>query len=128
MFSITEIHVELMNQIRQSKFRGVASIVINNALLVRDLKIIEGSEGAFVAMPSRKLQDNCPHCQGKNHLRARFCNDCGESLDEYRCYGKVNNPSLHADVVHPINIGARRTLNTLVLQEYCKQLQCPVPG
>ena len=29
---------------------------------MRDIKIIEGGKGLFVAMPSRKLCDRCPSC------------------------------------------------------------------
>ena len=45
---------------------------------------IDGNKGLFVAMPSRKLHDRCPACAGKNHIRARFCNDCGHRLKEGR--------------------------------------------
>jgi stage V sporulation protein G len=35
-------------------------------------------------MPSRKLCDHCPACHEKNHLKARFCNNCGRRLNEER--------------------------------------------
>jgi len=49
------------------------SVTFDDAFVVRDLKIIEGTKGSFVAMPSRKLSDRCNQCGCKNHLRARFC-------------------------------------------------------
>src|SRR5262249_27963427 len=85
--------------------------------VVRDLKIIEGTKGSFVAMPSRKLTDRCGHCGCKNHLRARFCNQCGAKLDEDRATrdaeGRVK---LHADIAHPINSACREVIQAAVLK------------
>ncbi len=41
---------------RDSKqIRGFASIVIDDSLIVKNIKIIEGRDGLFIAMPSYKL-------------------------------------------------------------------------
>src|SRR5215813_8935543 len=66
------------------RLQAFCSVTFDDAFVVRDLKIIEGTKGSFVAMPSRKLTDRCPQCSCKNHLRARFCNQCGAKLDEDR--------------------------------------------
>lgn len=39
------------------KLKAFASIVLDNAFIVKDLKIIEGTTGRFVAMPSRRGKD-----------------------------------------------------------------------
>ncbi len=39
------------------KLKAFASIVFNNAFVVKDLKVIEGNKGLFVAMPSRRGKD-----------------------------------------------------------------------
>ena len=39
------------------KIKASASITIENAVTIHDLKVIEGSKGLFVAMPSRKGAD-----------------------------------------------------------------------
>src|SRR5262245_61100465 len=80
---ITEIRIKLLLSTRD-KLRGFASITIDDCLVVRDVKIIEGARGLFVAMPSRKLCDRCPACAAKNHIRARYCNDCGARLTDDR--------------------------------------------
>ena len=72
------------NRGKKNRLQAFCSITIDNDFVVRDLKIIEGYKGAFVAMPSRKLADKCTKCGCKNHLRARFCNDCGTKLDDKR--------------------------------------------
>lgn len=37
-----------------SKLKAVASITFDDCFAVHDIKVIEGSEGYFIAMPSRK--------------------------------------------------------------------------
>lgn len=39
------------------KLKAFASIIINGVFIVKDLKIIEGNNGRFVAMPSRRGKD-----------------------------------------------------------------------
>ena len=51
---ITEIRITLRED---DKLRAFASITLENALVIRGLKIIEGSSGMFVAMPSRQRKD-----------------------------------------------------------------------
>ena len=81
--NITEIRVKLTMDPR-NKLKGYCSITLDDAFVVRDLKIIEGAKGPFVAMPSRKLSDRCPTCSAKNCLTAAFCNQCGGALDANR--------------------------------------------
>jgi stage V sporulation protein G len=39
------------------RLRAYATIVFDNVFIVRDLKIIEGQNGYFVSMPSRRRKD-----------------------------------------------------------------------
>jgi stage V sporulation protein G len=95
------------------------SVTFDDAFVVRDLKIIEGSKGSFVAMPSRKLTDRCGQCGYKNHLRARHCNQCGHKLDEDRATRDADGRAkLHADIAHPINSACREVIQTAVLRAY----------
>ena len=34
--------------------KGIASVVVDNAIAIHDIRIIEGDNGLFIAMPSRK--------------------------------------------------------------------------
>src|SRR6516225_7800163 len=98
------------------------SVTFDDAFVVRDLKIIEGTKGSFVAMPSRKLTDRCPQCGSKNHLRARFCNQCGGRLDENRATRDADGRAkLHADIAHPINSGCREVVQSAVLKAYAEE-------
>ena len=76
---ITEVRIKLMedNSGSNERLQAFCSITFDDMFVIRDLKIIEGAKGFFVAMPSRKLTDRCPNCGTKNHLRSRFCNQCG---------------------------------------------------
>ena len=40
-----------------SKLRAVATITIDDCFVVHDIKVIEGADGPFIAMPSRKTND-----------------------------------------------------------------------
>ena len=63
---ITEVKVKLMEE-KRDRLQAFCTITLDNDFVIRDIKIIEGAKGAFVAMPSRKLTDKCPKCCGKNH-------------------------------------------------------------
>ncbi len=41
-----------------AKMRAVVSVTFDNCFVVHDIKIIEGEEKLFIAMPSRKTPDN----------------------------------------------------------------------
>ena len=112
---ITEVKVKLVES-QSDRLQAFCSITIDNSFVVRDLKIIEGAKGVFVAMPSRKIMERCPHCGGKNHLRAKYCNDCGKSLNSQKA--KPDKEKLHADIAHPINSECREIIQSKVLQAF----------
>lgn len=53
---ITDVRVRIVKK-DDSKLKAVASITIDDSFVVHDIKIIEGAEGYFVAMPSRKTSE-----------------------------------------------------------------------
>jgi stage V sporulation protein G len=117
---ITEVRIKLMEDHNENeRLQAFCSVTFDNAFVVRDLKIIEGTKGSFVAMPSRKLTDRCLQCGCKNHLRARFCNQCGSKLDEDRATRDADGRAkLHADIAHPINSACREVVQTAVIKAY----------
>jgi len=115
---ITEVRIKLCEE-NNERLLAFCSVTFDNAFVVRDLKIIEGTKGVFVAMPSRKLTDRCGKCGCKNHLRARFCNSCGYRLDENRATRDMDGRAkLHADIAHPIHSGARELIQGAVVKAY----------
>src|SRR5262245_48525136 len=117
---ITEVRIKLMEDNSENeRLQAFCSVTFDDAFVVRDLKIIEGTKGSFVAMPSRKLTDRCSHCGCKNHLRARFCNQCGSKLDEDRATRDADGRvKLHADIAHPINSACREIIQSAVLKAF----------
>jgi stage V sporulation protein G len=115
---ITEVRVKLMEN-SDDRLQAFCSITFDNAFVVRDLKIIEGTNGPFVAMPSRKLTAHCSTCGAKNHLRAGYCNHCGAKQKDDRairdCDGRAK---LYADIAHPINSACREMIQLRVIAEY----------
>ena len=107
----------------KNRLQAFCSITIDNDFVVRDLKIIEGQNGAFVAMPSRKLADRCPKCRGKNHLRAQYCNDCGARLAEKRFMVPGAKVRLYADTAHPVNTKCRELIQQKVLTAFKEELE-----
>ncbi len=53
---ISDIKVRLINN-ADRRLIGVASIIIDDCFAIHDIKIIQGQEGEFIAMPSRKTPD-----------------------------------------------------------------------
>ncbi len=51
---ITEVKVFLVNE---DRLKAYITITLDDCFVVRDLKVIRGNEGLFVAMPSKKRKD-----------------------------------------------------------------------
>ena len=120
---ITEVRVKLI-QNRDDRLKAFCSVTLDDEFVVRDIKIIAGADGYFVAMPSRKMCDHCNQCGEKNHLRARYCNGCGNKLSEKRINKDVKNRMrLHADIAHPINAGCRQRLQGRVIGAFESELE-----
>jgi stage V sporulation protein G len=119
---VTNVSVKLSPQ-SPDRLKAFCTMTLDGEFVVRDLKIIEGTNGLFVAMPSRKLTDHCPKCHSKNHLRAKYCNDCGAHLPEKRISDEEIQGKLHADIAHPINSECRGRVQEAILQAYREELR-----
>jgi stage V sporulation protein G len=120
---ITEVRIKLM-PVTSDKLRAFCSITIDNDFVIRDLKVIEGAKGPFVAMPSRKLCERCSRCGGKNHYRAGYCNDCGGRLHpEKYDSDPTGRLKLHADIAHPINSKCRSVVQNRILEGYAAEME-----
>ncbi len=120
---ISEIRVKLVSN-KDDRLKAFCSITIDNEFVVRDIKVIEGGGGHFVAMPSRKMTDHCQKCGGKNHLRAKYCNNCGVKLKENRARKDIKGRmKLHADIAHPINPDCRLRIQEKVIEAFKKEME-----
>ncbi len=119
---ITAVRIRLVNS-KDNKLKAFACVSIDNTFVIRDIKVISRPQGLFVAMPSRKLTFCCPRCNTKNHLRAKYCNNCGARLSAPRAAlngrGRVK---LYADVAHPITQECRERFHHSVITAYEDEL------
>jgi len=120
---ISEVRVKLVSN-KDDRLKAFCSITMDNEFVVRDIKVIQGGGGVFVAMPSRKKSDHCEKCGGKNHLRAKFCNNCGAALPDNRARKNVKGRmKLHVDIAHPINAECRQRIQERVIAAYKEEVE-----
>lgn len=120
---ISEIRIKLMDEPGE-RLKAFCSITFDDCFVVRDLKIIEGGSGPFVAMPSRKLTAHCGKCAMKNHLRANFCNQCGARMQPARMFKDADGRAkLYADIAHPINSSCREMIQREVVAEFFEEIE-----
>jgi stage V sporulation protein G len=126
---ITEVRIKLTSD-TDDRLQAFCSITLDGCFVIRDLKIIEGSNGYFVAMPSRKMTFHCYKCRYKNHLRAAFCNQCGVKLcDEKPGRDGEGRLKLYADIAHPVNSACRDMIQTRVISTFKQELErSKLPG
>lgn len=119
---ITEVRIFLKDS-PDKKLKAYATVTLDNAFVVRNIKVIEGGSGLFIAMPSRKLKSACPKCGFRNEVKSKYCNQCAAQLPA------VSRPmnsdqeaagaqSEHRDIAHPITQTFRDYLQKKVLEAY----------
>lgn len=122
---LTEVRINLCEG-ETNRLKAYCSLTFDDTFVIRDVKLIDGNEGLFLAMPSRKLADRCRRCGEKNHLRPRFCNHCGSRLNENRHlqgHAGPGRPKLHADIAHPISVECRQDIERQVLAAYRQEVE-----
>lgn len=53
---ISDVRVRLVKK-DENRLKAVASITIDDCFVVHDIKVIDGKDGYFISMPSRKTPD-----------------------------------------------------------------------
>ncbi|MBN1405632.1 MAG: septation protein SpoVG family protein [Candidatus Omnitrophica bacterium] len=121
---ITEVRI-FLKESDDKKLKAFATVTFDNSFVVRNVKIIEGTKGLFVAMPSRKMKESCPKCGFKNAIRSRFCNQCGAAIEPHilppvkiESNDKTTRQSEHRDIAHPITSEFRDYIQKKVVEAY----------
>jgi len=121
---ITEVRVILKDS-QDKKLKAYATVTFDNVFVVRDIKVIEGGSGLFIAMPSRKVKHACPKCAFKNELRSKYCNQCAAPLpvevNSLRAEEIPSSQAEHRDIAHPITQVFREHLQKKVLEVYAQE-------
>jgi stage V sporulation protein G len=125
---ITEIRIHLADRRSPAAERvaAYASILIDGGFAVRDIRLIEGERGLFLAFPSRKLSDHCPECDHKTPYQDAYCGRCGGRLPEGRKAPRLDaagRECRYTDVAHPINQECRRRIEDALLEAYADELE-----
>jgi len=128
---ITEVKIFLKDS-PDKKLKAYATVTFDDAFVVRNIKVIEGTSGLFIAMPSRRIKQPCPKCGFKNESRSKFCNQCGSALPVAvrPAVGSEtgNAQSEHKDIAHPITQSFRECLQKRVLEAFEKEKERPASG
>jgi len=119
---ITEVRVFLKDS-PDKKLKAYVTVTFDNAFVVRNIKVIEGTNGLFIAMPSRKIKQPCPKCGFKNEMRSKYCNQCAGPLPIAPVgTGQEAGAQLeHKDIAHPITQSFREHLQKMVLEGYAQE-------
>ncbi len=121
---ITEVRIILKDS-QDKKLRAYATVTFDNVFVVRDIKVIQGGTGLFIAMPSRKVKHACPKCAFKNELRSKYCNQCATLLPVDDTAGHAeevpSSQAEHRDIAHPITQVFREYLQKKVLEVYAQE-------
>ncbi|MFH1459812.1 MAG: septation protein SpoVG family protein [Candidatus Omnitrophota bacterium] len=128
---VTEVRVFLRNKDSNKKLKAYVTVTFDNCFVVRDVKVIEGSKGLFVAMPSAKMKTTCPQCGHRNVIRSKYCNQCAVGLEQQPVKPVINTDenrqTEHKDIAHPITPECREYIQKKVLEAY-EQEMGKVPG
>lgn len=54
---ITNVNVSKIEK-ENTRLRGIATIILDDEIAIHNIRLIEGNNGLFIAMPSRKLEEN----------------------------------------------------------------------
>lgn len=52
---VTDVRVRKI--LLEGKMKAIVSVTLDDAFVIHDVKVVEGNNGLFVAMPSRKMPD-----------------------------------------------------------------------
>lgn len=115
--NISEVRISLVNG-PDEQLLAFCTVTFDRAFVVRDIRIIHGSNGPFVAMPSRRVTANCSACGSKNHLGSKFCSECGTKLPPMSQLKLSERSRGFIDIAHPINAKSRERIQAAILEAF----------
>ncbi len=116
---ITEVRI-FPTESKDGKLKAFATMTFDDWFVVRNVKVIQGNSGLFVAMPSRKAVEACGKCRFKNVVGSKYCNQCGsEQKPQVFATGAENEKyNSHMDIAHPITQECRVYIQEQILKAY----------
>ena len=121
---ITDVRVRLASR-KRDKVKAFASVTFDSCFVVRNIRLIEGNNGLFLAMPSEEARKSCPQCTSRIPVSSRFCPRCGAHLgDNITTIPKQSS----RDLAHPINQETREYITSKVIDAYNQLIaESPAP-
>jgi len=118
---ITEVRI-FPTESKDGKLKAFATMTFDDWFVVRNVKVIQGNNGLFVAMPSRKAMDACSKCNFKNVVGSKYCNQCGAQIEQKSIPARSENEKQgsHMDIAHPITQDCRVYIQDKILDAYNK--------
>jgi len=120
VFEITDVKIAL-NDGTGSKLRAFATITLDDVFVIRDIKIIDGKKGLFVAMPCMQISEKCPGCGRRNVVHSRYCSNCGKALPDSEHMPETRKEE-YKDIAHPICPECRRYMENAIVSAYKERL------
>jgi stage V sporulation protein G len=122
---ITEIRV-FLKEGQDKKLKAYTTVTFDDVFVVRNIKVIEGAGGLFIAMPSRKVKSSCAKCGFKNEVGSRYCNHCGvQVLPPDKEDALRDAKAEHRDIAHPVTQKFREYLQGRILEAYKQEVEHP---
>jgi len=119
---ITEVRI-FPTESKDGKLKAFATMTFDDWFVVRNVKVIQGNNGFFVAMPSRKAMIFCPKCRFKNVVGSKYCNQCGAEMGRQEAVkeGGDEKHNNHMDIAHPISQECRVYIQDKILEAFNSQ-------
>lgn len=110
---VTEVRARLVDSISNSRLKAFCTVIFDDCFAIHDVRVIDGINGLFVAMPERIIHYRCEFCRFRNPCNNYHCGGCG---------GKLQARNITRDermnVAHPINSAIREEIEEKVLDTY----------
>ncbi len=116
---ITEVKIQLKDD-TDKRLKAYAVVTFDDQFVVRNVKIIEGKQGLFIAMPSRRVRVTCPKCGARNDVTNKYCGQCGSPMPPQPEKTPEQIQAEHKDLAHPIKQEFREYMQKEILSAYEK--------
>lgn len=90
-------------------------------LVIHDVKLLssKSKKRYLVAMPNKRMTARCRNCNEKNHLKANYCNGCGDPFGPVPVeVDETGREQVYIDLVHPADQEARAAVHAAVVEAY----------
>lgn len=98
---VTNVRVKVMQS--DGNLKAYATITFDDEFVVKDIKVVDGPKGLFIAMPSKPI---------KNRRTTEESEENPETREKF-----------HKDIAHPINSAAREKIQKAILTAYEEELK-----